>query len=165
MFKGFFNRIKEAFRKSEITEELYEDLEESLILADVSVETATTLVRKLREAIKAAGAKDVTVAYASLQNIISEMLATNARPISLPHHHPTIILIVGVNGVGKTTSIAKIAALLKRKGQSVLMVAADTFRAAAIEQLELWGNRIGVDVIRHQMGADPAAVGGGYLTP
>ncbi|MHB9134637.1 MAG: signal recognition particle-docking protein FtsY [Armatimonadota bacterium] len=158
MFKGFFNRIKEAFRKSEITEELYEDLEESLILADVSVDTSMQLVEGLRAAVKKAGAKDVDVAYQLLQELIAGMLATHARPLPLPVEHPAVILVVGVNGVGKTTSIAKLANLLKRKGRSVLLAAGDTFRAAAIEQLELWGQRIGIDVVRHQMGGDPAAI-------
>ena len=158
MFKGFFNRVKEAFRRSEITEDLYEDLEESLILADVSVQTATELVEKLRAAVKKAGAKDVEQAYELLQGLVAEMLAANTHPIPQPAQRPAVILVVGVNGVGKTTTIAKIAALLKRQGHSVMMVAGDTFRAAAIEQLELWGQRIGVDVVRHQMGADPAAI-------
>ncbi len=158
MFKGFFDKVKEAFRKSEITEELYEDLEESLILADVSVGTATELVRRLREAVRQNGAKDVERAYAQLQALIAELLASHAHPLAVPAQRPAVILVVGVNGVGKTTSIAKLAALLKRQGQSVLLAAGDTFRAAAIEQLELWGQRIGVDVVRHQMNADPAAV-------
>ena len=158
MFKGFFNRVKEAFRRSDITEELYEDLEESLILADVSVQSTTELVGKLREAVKQAGAKDVEQAYTLLQGLVSDMLASNAHPIVQPTQRPAVVLVVGVNGVGKTTSIAKLAALLKRQGRSVILAAGDTFRAAAIEQLELWGQRIGVDVIRHQMGADPAAI-------
>jgi fused signal recognition particle receptor len=158
MFKGFFNRVKEAFRKSEITEELYDDLEESLILADVSVQTATELVAKLRDAVKRAGAKDVEQAYELLQGLVAEMLASHAHPIPSPAQRPAVVLVVGVNGVGKTTTIAKMAALLKRQGHSVLLAAGDTFRAAAIEQLELWGQRIGVEVVRHQMGADPAAI-------
>lgn len=158
MFKGFFDRIKETFRRSEITDDLYDDLEESLILADVSVQTATELVRKLRETIKRTGAKDVEKAYELLQGLVAEMLATNARPLALADVHPTVLLIVGVNGVGKTTTIAKLAQLLKRQGHSVIMVAGDTFRAAAIEQLELWGQRLGVEVMRSQMGADPAAI-------
>lgn len=158
MFKGFFDRVKEAFRKSEITEELYDDLEESLILADVSVNTAMELVAGLRAAVKRTGAKDVDKAYELLQELIAEALATHARPLAHPVQRPAVVLVVGVNGVGKTTSIAKLAQLLKRQGQSVLLAAGDTFRAAAIEQLELWGQRIGVDVVRHQMGADPAAI-------
>ncbi len=159
MFKGFFERIRETFRRSEITEELYEDLEEALILADVGVNTAMELVRRLREAVKKTGAKDVDRAYALLQEIIAELLARHARPpLHQPPHQPAVILVVGVNGVGKTTFIAKLAANLKRQGLTCILAAGDTFRAAAIEQLELWGERIGVDVVRHQMGADPAAV-------
>lgn len=158
MFKGFFSRVKEAFRRTEITEDLYEDLEESLILADVSVQTATHLVEQLRQAVRRMGAKDVSRAYELLQELVTGMLASNAHPIVKPAQRPAVILVVGVNGVGKTTTIAKLAALLKRQGHSVLMAAGDTFRAAAIEQLELWGQRIGVDVVRHQMGADPAAI-------
>ncbi|HEY3376372.1 MAG TPA: signal recognition particle-docking protein FtsY [Armatimonadota bacterium] len=158
MFKGFFTRVREAFRKSEITDELYEDLEESLILADVSVQTATALVGQLREHVRKAGLKDVDAAYAQLHDLIAELLATNARPIAAPSQRPAVILVVGVNGVGKTTSIAKLAALLKRQGSSVLMAAGDTFRAAAIEQLQHWGQLLNVEVIAHQMGADPAAI-------
>lgn len=158
MFKSFFSRIKEAFRKSEITDDLYDDLEESLILADVSVTTSTELVEKLREAVRKNGVKDVDRAYELLQELIAEDLALHARPIVRPAQRPAVVLVVGVNGVGKTTTIAKLSYLLKAQGHSVLMAAADTFRAAAIEQLELWGNRIGVEVVRHQMGADPAAI-------
>ncbi|MEI6519820.1 MAG: signal recognition particle-docking protein FtsY [bacterium] len=157
MFKKFFNKIKETFRRSEITADLYDDLEEALILADVSATTAMALVSRLKDAIKKNGVKDVSQAYILLQNEVAEILQENVKPLPTPAS-PTVILVVGVNGVGKTTSIAKLAALVKRKGHSVVMVAADTFRAAAIEQLELWGQRIGVEVIRHQMGADPAAV-------
>jgi len=158
MFKGFFDRIKEAFRKSEITEELYEDLEESLILADVSVNSSMELVARLREAVKKTGAKDVDQAYELLQGLVAEMMATYTRPLAQPAQRPAVILVVGVNGVGKTTTIAKLANLLKRQGHSVIIAAGDTFRAAAIEQLELWGQRLGIDVVRHQMGADPAAI-------
>jgi len=157
MFKGFFNRIKEVFRKSEITEEMYDELEESLILADVSVTTSTELVQSLREAIRKNGVKDVDRAYEILQELIAERLALHARPIVRPAARPAVVLVVGVNGVGKTTTIAKLANLLKSQGHSVIMAAGDTFRAAAIEQLELWGNRTGIEVVRHQMGADPAA--------
>ncbi len=158
MFKGFFDRIKEAFRKSEITDELYEELEESLIMADVSVETASGLVEKLQETIRRNGVKDVDRAYALLQELIAEALALHAHPLAQPAQRPAVILVVGVNGVGKTTTIAKLAYLLKRQGHSVLLAAGDTFRAAAIDQLLLWGQRIGVDVVRHQMGADSSAV-------
>ncbi len=157
MFKNFFNKIKETFRRSEITADLYDDLEEALILADVSASTAMTLVNRLREAVKKNGIKDVSQAYKLLQNEVADILRTNVKSLP-PPASPSVILVVGVNGVGKTTSIAKLATLLKRKGHSVVMVAGDTFRAAAIEQLELWGQRIGVEVIKHQMGADPAAV-------
>lgn len=158
MFKGFFDRVKDAFRKSEITEELYDDLEESLILADVSVNSAMELVQRLREQVRKDGAKDVERAYEILQGLVAEMLATHARPLARSTAKPTVVLVVGVNGVGKTTTIAKLANLLKRQGRAVVMAAGDTFRAAAIEQLELWGQRIGVEVVRHQMNADPAAV-------
>ena len=158
MFKGFINRIKDTFRRSDITEDLYEELEESLILADVSVQTSTHLVTSLRASVKSSGAKDVGRAYALLQEQVATLLASHAHPLPSPTQRPVVVLVVGVNGVGKTTSIGKLAALLKRQGHSVLLAAGDTFRAAAIEQLEHWGRRIGVDVVRHQMGADPAAV-------
>jgi fused signal recognition particle receptor len=158
MFKGFFDRIKDVFRRSEITEDLYEDLADSLIMADVSVHTANILVERLRDAVRRAGAKDVDKAYETLQGLIAEMLAQNARPLAHPAQKPGVVLVVGVNGVGKTTTIAKLANLLKSQRRPVVIAAGDTYRAAAIEQLELWGQRIGVDVIRHQMGADAAAV-------
>lgn len=158
MLKGFFDRIQYAFRRSEITEELYEDLEEALILADVSVDTAMKLGQSLREAVRKTGAKDVSRAYELLRELVAEMLATQARPLPLPTQRPTVILVVGVNGVGKTTTIAKLAYRLKGQGHSVSLAAADTFRAAAIEQLALWGQRVGVEVLRHRMGSDPAAV-------
>ena len=158
MFQSFFNRVKDVFRKSEITEELYEQLEEALILADVSVPTSGALVEQLRAGVKKAGAKDVAQAYVILRESVAAMLRTNARPLLRPSTGPAVILVVGVNGVGKTTSIAKLSCRLKRQGRTVLLAAADTFRAAAIDQLALWGQRIGVEVVRHQMGADPAAV-------
>lgn len=158
MFKGFFDRIKDVFRRSEITDELYEDLADSLIMADVSVHTANVLVEQLREAVRKAGAKDVDKAYELLQGLIAEMLAHNARPLAQPAQKPGVVLVVGVNGVGKTTTIAKMANLLKSQRRPVIIAAGDTYRAAAIEQLELWGQRIGVDVVRHQMGSDAAAV-------
>jgi fused signal recognition particle receptor len=158
MFKNFINRIKETFRRSAITEDLYEDLEESLILADVSMHTSQELVEALRAAVQTHGVKDVPEAYALLQSQVAGLLSRNAHELTLPAQRPTVVLVVGVNGVGKTTSIGKLAALLKRQGHSVLLAAGDTFRAAAIEQLELWGQRIGVEVVRHQMGADPSAV-------
>ena len=158
MFKGFFDRVKDAFRRSEITEELYEDLMDSLIMADVSVHTANILAERLREAVWRTGAKDVDKAYGLLQGLIADILAQHARPLAQPAQKPAVVLVVGVNGVGKTTTIAKMANLLKNQRRSVIIAAGDTYRAAAIEQLELWGQRIGVDVVRHQMGADAAAV-------
>jgi len=127
MFKGFFEKVKEAFRRSEITDDLYEDLEESLILADVSVNTAMDLVARLRESVRRTGAKDVERAYVLLQELISATLATHAHPLSQPRQCPAVVLVVGVNGVGKTTTIAKLANLLKCQGHSVLLAAADTF--------------------------------------
>ncbi|MHB0939253.1 MAG: signal recognition particle-docking protein FtsY [Armatimonadota bacterium] len=158
MFKNFFDRVKDVFRRSEITEEMYEDLADALIMADVSVHTANALVERLREAVRRAGVKDVDKAYELLQGLIAEMLAQNARPLARPAQKPGVVLVVGVNGVGKTTTIAKLANLLKSQRRPVIIAAGDTYRAAAIEQLELWGQRIGVDVVRHQMGSDAAAV-------
>ena len=158
MFRNFFDRVKEVFRKSEITEELYEELEESLILADVSVNTSTELVKSLREAMRKNGVKDVDRAYAMLQELIAERSGPEMRgPSRGRRERPAVVLVVGVNGVGKPPPSPSWRNLLKSQGHSVLMVAADTFRAAAIEQLELWGQRIGIEVVRHQMGADPAA--------
>ena len=140
-----------------LDEEALEYLEESLIAADLGVATSLELIEKLRPQLSASDARDLTRLRQILADEITSLLAGAPPPTNLAAG-PAVIQVVGVNGVGKTTTIAKLARLLEDRGQRVLLAAADTFRAAAIEQLVLWGDRLGVDVIRQRPGSDPAAV-------
>ncbi|MFZ5352596.1 MAG: signal recognition particle-docking protein FtsY [Bacillota bacterium] len=148
------NDVLAGFRA--IDEDLFDELEEILITADVGVETTMNILEDLKLKIKQQNIKDPMEIKGLLKQEISELLGEQTEMVG--QHSPEVILIIGVNGVGKTTSIGKISARLKRSGKKVLIAAADTFRAAAIDQLEVWGKRSGVDVIKHQEGADPAAV-------
>ena len=141
-----------------IDEELFEALEEALILADLGVETSMELVETLRKRVKAEKVTDPSQIKDLLAASLQEMLMQDAdsRPFDL--ESPSVILVIGVNGVGKTTTIGKLASRLKSDGKSVLIAAADTFRAAAIEQLEIWCQRSDVPVIKHESNSDPAAV-------
>lgn len=170
--KGFFAKIKSGLAKTRnnimsgveqvlksfttIDEELYEELEEALIMADLGVDTSVNIIEKVRECVKKEKINDVSEVKAVIVRVISEMLEEGSEGLSLPN--PSVILVIGVNGVGKTTTIGKLTANYKNQGKSVLLAAADTFRAAAIDQLEVWGERSGVDVIKHQENSDPAAV-------
>ncbi len=140
-----------------LDEEALEYLEESLIAADLGVETSLELIDRLRPQLSASDVKDLARLRQILADEITDLLAGAPAPSSLTAG-PAVIQVVGVNGVGKTTTIAKLARLLENRGHRVLLAAADTFRAAAIEQLVLWGERLGVDVIRQRPGGDPAAV-------
>lgn len=154
-FSQKVNEVFKVFRK--VDEELFEELEEALITADVGVNTSMEIIERLRDAVKTKNIQDADVVKAELKAIIYDMLSSDAAELNLSTK-PSVILVIGVNGVGKTTSIGKIAALLKNSGKNVLLAAADTFRAAAIEQLEVWADRAGVDLIKHSEGSDPAAV-------
>jgi len=156
--KGFMSKVMGVFSGKEIDDDLYDELEEALIQGDVGVETAMEITEKLRQR-----AKDEKVKYASelkevLAELLAELLGDEKEGLNLTRGELNIVLVVGVNGVGKTTSIGKMANLLKNDGYRVILGAADTFRAAASDQLKIWGERVGVDVIAHQEGADPAAV-------
>jgi fused signal recognition particle receptor len=140
-----------------IDEELYDQLEEILITADIGVETTMYIIDRLKEKIKEDKIKDPALLKDSLKEIVIEILGDEENSI-VPEKTPEIILVIGVNGVGKTTSIGKICYKLKDRGYKVIMAAADTFRAAAIDQLEVWSERAGVEIIKHQEGSDPAAV-------
>ncbi len=169
---GFFGKIGEGLRKTReslmgtvnsmlrtftrIDEGLFEELEEILITGDVSVHTAQAVCDRLRELVKERGITDPSEIRGLLRETVAEMLR-GGQELSLTTS-PSVILVIGVNGVGKTTTIGKLAAQLKAGGKRVLLGAADTFRAAAIEQLEVWAERADVEIIRHGQGADPAAV-------
>ena len=169
---GFFDKIREGLKKTrdnisgqitqmvnsftKIDEDLFEELEELLVMGDVGVNTAGYICDQLRKKIKEKGITDPSLIMGELKAIVAEMLqGDDTLHISTK---PSIILVIGVNGVGKTTTIGKLASRLKGEGRSVILGAADTFRAAAIEQLEVWAGRAGVPLIKHKEGADPAAV-------
>ena len=170
---GFFAKLKEGLSKTtqnltgkldelfkghiEIDEELYEEIEEILITGDVGFETTLKIVDMLRKNVKKKSIQDVKEVREELKLIVEEILSGDDSNLKL-EPKPAILVIVGVNGVGKTTSIGKIAMRLKSEGKSVLLAAGDTFRAAAAEQLEVWADRAGVELIKHQEGSDPSAV-------
>ncbi len=171
--KGFFSRLKESLGKTrsaisdkvdavlfslgKIDEDLYEELEEALIMSDIGAETSAYIINTLKDKAKANGAKEVIEIKALLREIVEEILSSQDTELHLDST-PSVIMVIGVNGVGKTTSIGKLAHYYKSQGKKVVLAAADTFRAAAIDQLEIWAERAGVDLVKHQEGADPSAV-------
>lgn len=160
--KSFFGSLSQKIGdaimgRPSIDEELLEELEEILIQADIGMETTLKITERLRDDIKKQYILTPEGVKTQLQNIITELVDKKERHI-LNQTTPLIILMIGVNGGGKTTSIGKLAKVCKNEGKTVLLAAADTFRAAASEQLEVWGSRAAVNVIRHQEGADPSAV-------
>lgn len=172
--KSFLARLKEGLSRTRqvmveriqelvsgtrrIDEGFYEELEEILIQADVGVKTTEKLLTELRRMVREKKIEDPNRVTPLLQDLIVSLLGERTPGLNLVPGQLNVIMVVGVNGVGKTTTIGKLAYLLKGEGKNVLLAAADTFRAAAIEQLEVWGKRVGVDVIRHQEGGDPGAV-------
>ena len=170
---GFFDKIKEGLAKtrdalsdslgsvftgySEIDDDFYDELEESLILADLGVDTACKAVERLRRAVREQHLKTAEEARTALKEILADMLNVGDTALNLSTT-PSVVLVIGVNGVGKTTTIGKIATQLTRQGKKVLLVAADTFRAAAADQLEIWSERSGATIVRQNEGADPASV-------
>ncbi len=169
---GFFNKIAEGLKKTrdsmmgkvdallnsftKIDEEFFEELEENLIMADVGAVTSARICENLRKKVKEQGLTDASDVKAALKEIIAEMLSGDEQ-LDLSTK-PTVILVIGVNGVGKTTTIGKLANNLRQDGKKVLLAAADTFRAAAIDQLQIWADRAQVELVRHEEGSDPAAV-------
>lgn len=169
---GFFERLKQGLKKtkesilgqvnnifksfSKVDEDMLEELEEVLIASDVGVGVTSDIIEKLREAIKEKHISEPEIARTELMSILEDVIGDN-EGIKLSTK-PSVIFVIGVNGVGKTTSIAKLAHKLKSEGKTVALAAADTFRAAAIDQLEIWAQRVGVPVIKHSEGSDPAAV-------
>ena len=163
--RSWFRRLVGVFERTQIDDELWEELEEILIGADVGVETTEKILEQTRERVREDGMKQPEEARVALKAVLLEMLTTGEDKGRLwggaqdgAQPSPAVILVVGVNGVGKTTTIAKLAAAFKRDGERVLLAAADTFRAAAIDQLKLWGQRIGVDVIAGRPNSDPSSV-------
>ena len=169
---GLFKKIKDGLKKTreavvnqidsmlksftKIDEELFEELEELLVMGDVGVNTATKITDELRKRVKKEGITNPDDVMGLLREITADMLR-GGEELNISTK-PSIILVIGVNGVGKTTTIGKLAKYLKNQGKSVLLAAADTFRAAAIEQLEVWADRAGCEVIKQKEGSDPAAV-------
>lgn len=169
---GFFTKIKDGLKKTrnavvgqidsmlksftKIDEDLFEELEELLVMGDVGVVTAHDICDKLRVKVKETGTTDPNEIHTLLEQIVSDIL-TGGQEMNLSTK-PSVILVIGVNGVGKTTTIGKMANLYKNEGKKVLLAAADTFRAAAIDQLKIWADRSGCDIIKQNEGSDPAAV-------
>jgi len=149
------NNVFSTFRK--VDEELLEELEEALIMSDVGMETSLKIISELRDRVKKEKIEDAEDVKKALKEIIKEILDEQDSALHL-ETTPSIILVVGVNGVGKTTSIGKIANRLKKDGKKVVIAAADTFRAAAVEQLEIWANRAGCEIVKRREGSDPASV-------
>ena len=170
---GFFDKIKAGLAKtrdalsdtlgsvfsgfSEIDDDFYDELEESLILADLGVDTAVKAADRLRKTVKERHLKTTEEAKEALKEILVDMLNVGDTALNLSTK-PSVVLVIGVNGVGKTTTIGKIATQLKKEGKNVLLVAGDTFRAAAADQLEIWAERSGSAIVRQHEGADPASV-------
>lgn len=154
-FEEKMNNVFSNFRK--VDEELLEELEEALIMSDVGVTTSTEIVARLRERIKKENIQDEEGVKQALRDEIKKIFDSVDNSLKL-ETKPAVILVVGVNGVGKTTSIGKIANRLKKDGKKVVVAAADTFRAAAVEQLEIWANRAGCDIVKKEEGIDPASV-------
>ena len=169
---GFFKKLNKGLKKTrdnmsgainaalygenEIDDEFYDELEEILVMADVGVNTSAEIVEKLRDAVFKKNLRKAKDVKDEIKNIVADMLS-GGETIDMVTI-PSVILVIGVNGVGKTTSIGKMAAMFKEEGKKVILGAADTFRAAAIDQLEIWADRAGVDIVKHKEGADPAAV-------
>ena len=172
MFGKFFDKLKTGLSKTRdnltekinealniaiaIDDDLYEELEEILIMSDIGMETTIEIIDRLKEKIRKEKINDVAEVKPALKAVIAEMLTEGDYEDS--DDEKKVMLIIGVNGVGKTTSIGKLAAKNKKEGKKVLLAAADTFRAAAIDQLDIWSKRAGVDIVKHQEGSDPAAV-------
>lgn len=154
-FGGKMEAVLKAFQK--VDEELFEELEEALIMADVGVDTSLYIIDRLRTITKERKVTDSAEVRGLIQEIVADVLSAQDHTLRLDGK-PAVVMVIGVNGVGKTTTIGKLAARFKNEGKKVILGAGDTFRAAAAEQLKVWAERVGVDIISHQEGADPAAV-------
>ena len=173
MFNAFKEKLKKGLEKTKnsfgdkldsvlkvfkkIDDDLYDELEEALIMADAGVETSMYIIEELKKKVKENHLTEADEVRDAIKEIIAEILGENESEIKLSGK-PAVIMVIGVNGVGKTTSIGKMASLFKEEGKKVILGAGDTFRAAATDQLRVWAERVGVDIISHQEGADPGAV-------
>ncbi len=173
MFNSFKEKLKKGLEKTKssfgekidnvlkvfkkIDDDLYEELEEALIMADVGVETSLYIIDELKKKVKEKHLTESDEVKDVMKEIIAEILSENENEVKLSGK-PSVVMVIGVNGVGKTTSIGKMANLFKSEGKKVILGAGDTFRAAAIDQLAVWADRVGVDIIKHQEGSDPGAV-------
>ena len=170
---GLFDRLKQGLSKtsasiaekvndvfkfsSEINSDFYEELEEALIMADMGASTASFIIEELKKRVKSKHLKEAASVKAELREVIGKILTLRDTKMNL-ETTPSVVLVIGVNGVGKTTSIGKLASHYKSQGKKVILAAADTFRAAAIDQLDIWASRSGCDIIKHQENSDPASV-------
>ena len=156
---GLVEKLEDTFKgKKEIDDDLLEELEYALITSDIGVKTVNESLEMIRQRADRSQVADASAVKRLLRQHLLEVLQASERPVTRPASPPEVVLVVGVNGAGKTTTIGKLTARLKADGKSVLLCAADTFRAAAIEQLDIWAQRNGVDIIRRQPGSDPSAV-------
>ena len=174
MFGKLFNNLKSGLTKTRnaltdkinvalnlavsIDDDLYEELEEILIMADIGMDTTMEIIEKLKDKIRKEKINDVELVRPALKSVIAEMMKAGSENENDTNAEKEVILVIGVNGVGKTTSIGKLAAMNKAEGKKVLLAAADTFRAGAIDQLVVWSERAKVDIVKHGEGSDPAAV-------
>jgi fused signal recognition particle receptor len=157
IFKNWLNKVGQVFTRRGVDEELLEELEETLIAADVNVNAVQDILETLRAEARAQRLREADDVRACLRELLKGWLGDPA-PLTVSPTPPTVYLFVGVNGAGKTTSIAKTAHMLQRQGKRVLLAAGDTFRAAAIDQLQIWADMLGCDLVKHKEGADPSAV-------
>lgn len=158
IFRGLKDRLDRLLGRGVVDEQLFEELEEALLLSDVPIRVCDELLQSLRKAVKEERIEAPEQLRTKLQSFIAARLHDDASALAVAPSSPTVYLFLGVNGAGKTTSIAKLARMLGKRGKSVILAAGDTFRAAAIEQLELWAQRTGVQIVKGQPGGDPGAV-------
>lgn len=159
LFRGIFQKVDQLLTgRRPVDDELFDELEEILVQADISIHTTVKIVDELRSAARKERLNETPEVRAKLEELLIDILGGEVTRVATAPTPPTVYVVVGVNGVGKTTTIAKIAHRYKKQGKKVVLAAGDTFRAAAIDQLDIWADRVGVDIVKHQPGADPSAV-------
>jgi fused signal recognition particle receptor len=152
------DRLSGLFSRSNIDDDFWDELEEALVISDVGVNTTLSLIDQLRDTVNDESLKEPEQVRVRMRSLIAEMLTDSSGVDPVPENEPVVVLVVGVNGAGKTTSIAKLVDVANKEGRNVMLAAADTFRAGAIEQIKIWGERLGVPVIAQNTGSDPGAV-------